>query len=234
MRTAPRPVAALLAALVVAALAGCAGGPSEAEVLAWNGFALIRQSENAADTSLKPESVREYVLGAAGAAAARYDGADAVLAGHFTGAQRVPDGTSGTERIVATFAVDASLYGPYSGSVDIDVGLAPEGVDVASAMRGAGNLVVFLVVTPSGLRLADGAYAIAVSARDGRLTMPLVDPGEQAAYLDGVRDVADVKALLIAGGLDHGGVLDPGSDIGNDGVSDTEQDLIDRANDLAG
>lgn len=57
--------------------------------------------------------------------------------------------------------------------------------------------------------------------------MPLVEVTSRRSYLGAVVDVADIKALLIAGAYDPGGVL-------NGGVSGPQQNLIDKAKSLGG
>jgi hypothetical protein len=118
--------------------------------------------------------------------------------------------------------------GQETGEVVIDIGDAAPDVDMDKAVRGAGNAVVFLVNDDGTWRLSDGLYAISPTDKEGRLSMPLVSFDARATYLTGVIDVVDIKALLIAGAHDPGGILDDG------GVSDTQQDLIDKANDLSG
>jgi hypothetical protein len=231
MRGPIRTVLALVIASTALALAGCGGGgPSDDEVAAWGDFALYRQGQHIAAPVQGPRSVKEYVLGATGAYAARYDGAGSILTGKFTGAETTTDAATGKTDVLATFSIHKPVMGQLTGSVDIDIGDAAPGVDMDKAVRGAGDAVVFLVNDGGTWRLADGLYAISPTDKDGRLSMPLVDLDARGTYLSGVADVVDIKALLIAGAHDPGGVLDGG----NSGVNDTQQDLIDKANDLAG
>jgi hypothetical protein len=230
MRNPVRPALALAIASTAVALAGCGGGPSSDEVAAWEEFALYRQGQHVAEPVQGPRSVKEYVLGATGAYAARYEGADSILTGKFTGAVTTTDPASGQTEVVAIFLIHAPVMGQLTGSVDIVVGDAAPGVDMDAAVRGAGNAVVFLVDDGGSWRLADGLYSICPTDKDGRLSMPLVELDARSAYLSGVIDVADVSALLIAAAHDPGGILDGG----NSGVNDPQQNLIDKANDLAG
>jgi hypothetical protein len=230
MRSPLRPALALVIALTAVALAGCGGGPSSDEVAAWGDFSLYRQSQHLAQPVQGPRSVKEYVLGATGANAATYEGADSILTGKFTGAVMTTDPASGIAEVVATFSIHQPVMGALTGSVDVNIGDAAPGVDMDAAVRGAGNGVVFLVDDGGSWRLADGLYSICPTDKEGRLSMPLVEPGARGGYLSGVVDVVDISALLIAGAHDPGGILDGG----DSGVSDTQQDLIDKANDLAG
>jgi hypothetical protein len=182
-----------------------------------------------------PRSVKEYVLGATGAYAPRYAGADSILTGKFTGAETRVDPATGTSHVWATFSIHAPVMGQLTGTAVIDIGDAAPGVDMDKAVRGAGNAVVFLVDDGGTWRLSDGLYTICPTDKDGRLSMPLVDLDSRASYLAGVVDVADITGLLIAGAHDPGGVLDGGVlDGGNDGINGAQQSLIDKANDLSG
>ncbi len=230
MRGFVRTALALVIASTALGLSACGGGPSADEVAAWQDFAQYRQVQHLAAPVQGPQSVKEYVLGATGAYAARYDGADSILTGKFTGAETTTDPATGQTAVLATFSIHKPVMGQMTGSVDIDIGDAAPGVDMDNAVRGAGNAVVFLVNDGGSWRLADGLYSICPAGKDGRLSMPLVEFDARGAYLSGVVDVVDISALLIAGAHDPGGVLDGG----DTGVSDTEQSLIDKANDLAG
>ena len=222
-------------ASTVVALAGCASGPSSDELAAWREFSRYRQEQHLSEPVKGPRSVKEYVLGATDAYAASYEGADSILTGKFTGAVTTIDPASGSTEAVATFSIHAPVMGQLTGSVDVNIGNAPPGVDMDAAVRGAGNAVVFLVDDGGSWRLADGLYSICPTDKDGRLSMPLVEIDARPAYLSGVTDVADITALLIAGAHDPGGILDGGlGDGGDSGVNDTQQDLIDKANDLSG
>lgn len=230
MRSPVRAVLALVIAATAVGLAGCGGGPSTEEVAAWGDFSLYRQQQHVSEPVQGPRSVKEYVLGATGPYAARYDGADSILTGKFTGAVTITDPASGQTDVVASFSIHAPVMGQLTGSVAVNIGNAPPGVDVDAAVRGAGNAVVFLVDDGGVWRLADGLYSICPTDKDGRLSMPLVELDARSGYLSGVIDVADISALLIAGAHDPGGILDGG----DPGVNDTQQDLIDKANDLSG
>ncbi len=225
-----RAALALVTAAGVLALAACGSGPSADETAAWQDFSQYRQEQHSATPVQGPRSVKEYVLGAAGGYASRYDGADSILAGKFTGAKTTTDLATGKTDVFATFSIHQPVMGQLTGSVGIHIGDAAPGVDMDSAVRGAGNAVVFLVNDGGIWRLSDGLYSICPTDKDGRLSIPLVSVDAQSAYLSGVIDVVDIQALLIAGAHDPGGILDGG----NSGVNDTQQDLIDRANDLAG
>lgn len=230
MRGFLRAALALVLASSTLALAACGGGPSSDEVAAWDAFALYRQGQHHDVPVQGPRSVKEYVLGATGAYASRYSGADSILTGKFTGAQTQVDPATGTTDVWATFSIHAPVMGQVTGTVVIDIGDAAPGVDMDKAVRGAGNAVVFLVDDGGTWRLSDGLYAICPSDKDGRLSMPLVDLDARTAYLAGVRDVADITGLLIAGAHDPGGVLGGG----DGGVNGPQQGLIDKANEIAG
>ena len=235
MRNLLRAALALAMASTVVALAGCTSGPSSDELAAWRELSRYRQEQHLSEPVTGPRSVKEYVLGATGAYAASYEGADSILTGKFTGAVPTVDPASGQTDAVATFSIHAPVMGQLTGSVDVNIGNAPPGVDMDAAVRGAGNAVVFLVDDDGSWRLADGLYSICPTDTDGRLSMPLVEFDARPAYLSGVTDVADITALLIAGAHDPGGILDGGLvDGGDSGVNDTQQDLIDKANDLSG
>jgi hypothetical protein len=230
MKLAVRAILAVLAASTAVALAACGGGPSSDEVAAWGEFSLYRQGQHISEPVQGPRSVKEYVLGATGADAATYGGADSILTGKFTGAVTTTNPASGVAEVVATFSIHKPVMGDLTGSVDVNIGDAAPGVDMDAAVRGAGNAVVFLVEDGGSWRLSDGLYSICPTDKEGRLSIPLVEPSARGGYLSGVIDVVDITALLIAGAHDPGGILDGG----DSGMSDTQQDLIDKANDLAG
>jgi hypothetical protein len=229
MRGLVRTVLALVVVSATLALSACGGGPSSDEVSAWAAFSAYRQGQHHDTPVQGPRSVKEYALGATGAYASRYSGADSILTGKFTGAETRVDPATGATDVWATFSIHAPVMGQVTGTVVIDIGDAPPGVDVDKAVRGAGNAVVFLVDDRGTWRLSDGLYAICPADKDGRLSMPLVDLAARGAYLAGITDVADVQALLIAGAHDPGGVLN-----GGDGVNGPQQSLIDKTNDLGG
>jgi hypothetical protein len=230
MRGLTRAILALVVVSATLALSACGGGPSTDEVAAWTAFSAYRQGQHHDTPVQGPRSVKEYVLGATGAYKSRYAGADSILTGKFTGAVTTSDPATGKSNVMATFSIHAPVMGQLTGTVAIDIGDAAPGVDMDKAARGAGNAVVFLVDDGGTWRLSDGLYAICPTDKDGRLSMPLVNLDARTAYLAGISDVADVKALLIAGAHDPGGVLNGG----NGGVSDPQQSLIDKANELAG
>jgi hypothetical protein len=174
--------------------------------------------------------VKEYVLGATGAYAASYEGADSILTGEFTGAVTTTDPATGDTEVIATFSINAPVMGTLAGSVDVNIGEPAPGVDMDAAVRGAGNAVVFLVDDGGTWRLADGRYSICPTDEDGRLSMPLVEVDARGDYLSGVIEVLDIKALLIAKAHDPGGIIDGGSS----GMGDPQQGPIDKAHDLAG
>ncbi len=218
-------IVAAVATAAVLALAACSKAPSSDEIAAWRDFAQYRQSQHAATPVAGPRSVKEYVLGAAPPYATRYKGADSILTGKFTGATTVLDPETGTSEVMATFSIHKPVMGRLTGEVVVDIGDAPPGVDMDKAVRGAGDAVIFLVDDGGVWKLSDGLYAICPVYQEGRLSMPLVDPGARGDYLASVTDVADVQALLIAGAHDPGGVLDGG-------VNDQQQKAIDKATDL--
>ncbi len=215
-----------LTALVALALAACSSGPSGDEIAAWKKFAHDRQDEHAQSDYAGPHSVREYVLGADDGSG--FDGADGIYTGWFLSASEDKN-DDGVTHVYAVFHVDGSIRGKATGDITVDIGLAPQAeVDVDAAVRGAGTAVVFLTRDHGDLRLAEQGFSIATTDKEGRLSMPLVSGGQEALYLSGVTDVADVAALAIAGKLDKTGQL------GDDGISDSEQSAIDKANQIAG
>jgi hypothetical protein len=222
-----RAAVGLLVLSATLALSACSGGPAPDEVAAWNAFALYRQGQHHTTPVLGPRSIKEYVLGATGAHASKYKGADSILAGKFTGAITGSDPATGATDVLATFSIHSPVQGQVTGTVVIDIGDAAPGVDMNKAVRGAGNAVVFLTNDAGAWKLSDGLYAICPTDKDGRLSMPLVDLNARTAYLSGLVDVADIRALLIAGAHDPGGVL-------NGGVSGPQQNLIDKAKSLGG
>ncbi len=230
MRGLTRAILALVVASATLALSACGGGPSTDEVAAWAAFSAYRQGQHHDTPVQGPRSVKEYVLGATGAYASKYKGADSILTGKFTGAETRLDPATGATDVWATFSIHKPVMGQVTGKVVIDIGDAPPGVDVDKAVRGAGNGVVFLVDDGGTWRLSDGLYAICPAGKDGRLSMPLVEFDARAAYLSGLIDVVDIQALLIAGAHDPGGILNGG----DGGVNGPQQSLIDKANELAG
>ncbi len=230
MRGQLRALTALVVVSTTLALSACGGGPSTDEVAAWTAFSAYRQAQHRDNPVQGPRSVKEYVLGATGAYASRYSGADSILTGKFTGAETRVDPATGATDVMATFSIHKPVMGQLTGKVVIDIGDAPPGVDVDKAVRGAGNGVVFLVDDGGTWRLSDGLYAICPTDKEGRLSMPLVEFDARGSYLSGLTDVGDVLALLIAGAHDPGGILNGG----DAGINDTEQNLIDKANNLGG
>lgn len=219
-----RAALALVAVAAATALAGCGGGPSEEQVAQFDAFAHGRQQQYGDFTGQRPESIKEYVLGDPDSSGShKYEGPDAIFAGHFTDASSTLT-EDGDFSIVGTFHIDTPVYGNGAGS-DIDVLVGPE-VDAVDdwgdALVGAGNCVVFLRKTDDGWYLADYGWAIALSDKEGKLSMPLVPADLESQYLAGVIDVADIEALLIAGDLDKGDVL-------SGTQSDAIQDALDTA-----
>ncbi|MCJ7826832.1 MAG: hypothetical protein MUP36_01125, partial [Demequinaceae bacterium] len=137
--------------------------------------------------------------------------------------------------LVGQFKLHQSLKGTVPSTFDVNLGTAHGSFLVALAARGAGDVVLFLVfdAATGEWALVDGKYALAQSD-GGDLSMPLVPGAQQPQYMSGIVDVADIQAMIIAGNLDPNGSLTGGlDDLGNDGISGTQQDLIDQANDLA-
>lgn len=145
MRRLVRAPLGLVVVSATLALSACSGGPSADEVAAWNAFALYRQGQHHATLVAGPRSIQEYVLGANGAYASKYKGAESILAGTFTGAVTGSDPATGPTDVMATFSIHAPVMGQLAGTVVIDIGDAAPGVDMNKAVRGAGNAVVFLV-----------------------------------------------------------------------------------------
>ena len=240
MSAAPAPFARrwrapLAAAAVVLAVlvAGCgllgAAPPTAEEAAAWQKFAQERSLDHSQEAALPLTSVQQYVLGTTATA-----GADAVQGGRFTEA-RTELGADGQLHVIGTFDIESSIRGSLDGVIEIDVGVAPRVPNPTSILRGAGPCVVYLSATDDGWALVDGEYAITPTGENGRLSAPLVGSAE-GDYLSGVSDLADITALVLADGVDGGGVLIPDAPAGpNDsGTTGGQQDAIDRANDLAG
>lgn len=229
-----RHAAARLAAVAVALTASAcsllgAAPPTEEEAAAWRKFTQERSLEHADEASLPLASVQQYVLGTTATA-----GADAVQGGRFTGA-RTELAADGQAHVIGTFDIESSIRGNLDGVIDIDVGPVPRVPNPTNILRGAGPCVVYLRSTSEGWALVDGAYAITPTGENGRLSAPLVGTAEDE-YLAGVVDLADITALVLAGGVDRGGVLIPDAPGGpNDsGTTGGQQGAIDKANDLAG
>jgi hypothetical protein len=220
-----------LALAATAILAGCSTGPSAEERAEFDRFAIDRQAEYPANVPMTmPTSIKEIVLGGDGLVTADY-----IVAGAFTDGRLEPP-PAGTDdptahTFIATFKLHDSLKGTVPQSFDVDLGLVHEALLAKSAAVGAGDVVLFLTidVDTGDWVLADGGWSLALSDA-GALSMPLVPRSLEVQYLTGVHEVADIAALLIAGNLDPNGTLtddDPG-------MSDTEQSLIDKANEIAG
>lgn len=225
-----RWVAAVVIVVTAATVASCSKGPSSAEVQAFNDFALERQMDYpAALPGTVPTSIREYVLGSTATIPA-----DAVVSGAFTDAHTVVDPSEIDPTVVtliAEFTVHKSLVGNLPATFEVNLGSVHGTYDVADAVRGAGDVVIFIKMDSATGQwvLADGRWAIAQSTGSGVVSMPLVPNLQQGSYLAGITDVADIEGLLIAASLDPNGTL---TDLGNDGITDSQQDLIDKANDL--
>ena len=217
-----------LAVVLVTGVAACSRGPSEEERIEFDQFAIERQSGYpSAMSPTVPTSIQEYILGGEGVTAAAY-----VVAGSFTGGRALPapEGTADPSAVtvIGEFRLHKSLRGEVPSTFDVNLGTSAGDFDVDAALRGAGDVVLFLSYesASSGWVLVDGKYALAQSD-EGGLSMPFVPGPMGAQYLTGVLDVADVEALIIAGDVAPEGGLD---DIGSD--PNDYQDLIDQANDL--
>ena len=221
-------VRAALAASALLTLAGCGGGgPSDSEVQAFQSLALERQAGYVTPGQCVPVTVQQYVLGVCGKA-----GAEEILTGAFRDAEtrEIIASTDPTaHNLIATFEVHEPARGSLVGDVEVNLGVVRGDFDPADAMRGAGDVVIFLTREASTGEwvLADGLYAVAQVDGTGRLSMPFVPSGSRSAYLTGVIDVADVLALVVAS------QYDPVQNGGNGGITDSQQDLIDKANEIA-
>ncbi|MBN2176745.1 MAG: hypothetical protein JW722_03710 [Demequinaceae bacterium] len=230
-----RAIAGVVVIGLALVCAGCGGGPSAEEKEAFDLFALERQNEYPAVFAPSvPTSIKDYVLGGTGITTADY-----IVAGAFTGAtiEPAPPGSmdSSAFTLVGQFKLHESLKGTVPATFDVNLGTAHGTYSVDSVVRGAGDIVLFLGYDAASDEwvLVDGSYALAQSD-GGDLSMPLVPRSEESEYMTGVVDLADIRAMLIAGAYDPNGSLNGGlDDLGDGGVSDTQQDLIDRANDLA-
>ncbi len=218
-----------LAVMLVAGVTACSSGPSEEERIEFNQLAIERQVGYPSVMSPSvPTSIQQYVLGGQGIAAADY-----IVAGSFVGGRAAPAPEGNPDpsafAIVGEFRLHTSLRGTVPSTFDVNLGAATGDFDVTAAVKGAGDVVLFLSYdrASGGWVLVDGKYALAQSD-GGDLSMPLVPASMESQYMRGVIDVADVEAMIIAGDVAPEGGLD---DIGNDAPNDY-QDLIDQANDL--
>ena len=222
----------VLAALV---LTGCSGGPSTEERAEFDRFAVERQGDYPpAFAPGAPTSIMEYVMGGSGITQADY-----IVSGAFTGATTVGPDPSASDptalTLIGQFTLHQSLRGNVPSSFDVNLGTVTGALLVSLVARGAGDVVLFLEFDSATDEwvLVDGGWALARSD-EGMLDMPLVPASMEAQYLSGVTDVADIQAMIIAANLDPNGSLNGGlDDLGNDGLNDTQQDLIDQANDTA-
>jgi hypothetical protein len=230
-----RVVAGAVVAVFALVCSGCGGGPSAEEKEAFSLFAQERQAEYpAAFPPSVPTSIKDYVLGGTGITTADY-----IVSGAFTGGttEPAPPGSADSSAVtlIGHFKLHESLKGTVPSTFDVNLGTAQGTYSADSAVRGAGDVVLFLTYdAASGVWvLVDGQFALAQSD-GGNLSMPLVPGAEQSRYMTGVVDLADVWAMLIAGAYDPNDSLTGGlDDLGDGGVTDTQQDLIDQANDLA-
>lgn len=218
--------------MVTLALVGCSGGPSQEEKTEFDRLALERQvGYPAVVTSGTPTSIKDYVMGGPGITAAGY-----IVTGAFTGATSAPSESEASGfTLIGVFKLHESIKGTVPSTFDVDLGTVGASILASSAVRGAGDVVLFLVFDTETGRwsLVDDGYALAQSD-GGILSMPFVPPAKEGQYLSGISDVGDIQAMAIAANLDPNGSLNGGlDDLGNDGMSDTQQDLIDQANDLA-
>lgn len=222
----------VLAALVL--LAGCSGGPSGEEKAEFDRFALERQGDYPpAFTPGTPTSIKEYVIGVSGS-----NQADYIVAGAFTGATTIgPDPAASDPTaytVIGQFKLHQSLRGEVPSTFDVDLGTVNGTILIALAARGAGDVVLFLDFDAASgdWVLVDGGWALAQSD-GGTLSMPLIPESQRSQYMMGVVNAGDIESMIIAAKLDPNGSLNGGlGDLGNDGLTDTEQDLIDQANDL--
>ncbi len=228
----------VMVVVIVAAFAlvatGCSGGPSQAEKAEFDRLALERQADYPVVIAPGvPTSIKEYVMGGPG-----ITNADYIVTGAFTGATVVSPDAGASDlsafTLIGQFKLHESIKGAVPSTFDVDLGMVEASLLASSAVRGAGDVVLFLSFDAKTGEwvLVDGGYALAQSD-GGRLSMPFVPGAKEGQYLSGASDVADVQAMAIAFNLDPNGSLNGGLDnLGNDGVSGTQQDLIDRANDL--
>jgi hypothetical protein len=220
--------------LVALVLAGCSGGPSTEERSEFDRFALERMGDYPPTfTPDTPTSIKEYVMGGSGITQADY-----IVAGAFTGATTVGPNPSASDpsayTLIGQFKLHQSLRGNVPSTFDVDLGTVRGTLLIALAARGAGDVVLFLDfdATTEEWELVDGGWALAQSD-GGALSMPLVPASKEAQYLSGVTDVSDIESMIIAANIDPNGSVNGGlDDLGNEGLTGTEQDLIDQANDI--
>ncbi len=214
---------------------GCSTGPSGEEIEQFNRLAAERQSDFPAAFPVSvPTSIREYVLGGVGVTPA-----EVIVTGSFTDGQKLLpqagalDMTAST--LIGTFQVHKYIRGNAGTSFEVNLGSVHGAFLAADALRGADNLVLFLKRDPASGQwvLVDGGWAVAQSDRNGNISMPFIPVGQESAYTAGVVDVGDIEGMVIAGNLDPNGSLNGTLDnLGNDGMTGTQNDLIDQANDL--
>lgn len=228
-----RVSATIMTVLLIAGGTACSSGPSEHERAEFQKLVLERQGGYPTVVVLSvPTSVKEYVLGGGGMATADY-----IVAGSFTGGRLVPASEGSADSTLSTligeFRLHQSLRGSVPSEFDVDLGTTKGGFVASTAMKGAGDVVLFLRFDASedAWALIDDQYALAQSD-GGTLSMPLVPASMESQYLSGVIDVADIEAMIIAGNYDPNGSLTGElDDLGNEGTGQY-QDLIDQANDL--
>lgn len=229
-------VTAMVAAMaLVLVAAGCSGGPSKNERDEFQKLVVERQEAYPLIMLPSvPTSIQEYVLGGQGIARADY-----IVSGSFTGGRLLSgpaDTNLGTSILYGDFRLHKSLKGTVPSEFEVNLGTTSGGFDASDAMRGAGDVVLFLSfdAVTGEWSLVDDQYALARSD-GGSLSMPFVPASMESQYLTGVVDVADVEALVIAGNLDPNGTLTGETDTTGGGVGgpDNYQDMIDEAYEIA-
>jgi hypothetical protein len=228
----------IAAEIVVVALAmvmaGCSGGPNQEEKAEFDRFAIERQADYPlAFASSVPTSIKEYVMGASGITQADY-----IVTGAFFDATTVAPEPGASDpsafSLIGQFRLHQSIRGTVPSTFDVNLGTVRPSILASSTARGAGDVVLFLKYDAASgdWALVDGGFALAQSD-GGALSMPLVPESKSRQYLEGITDVADIQAMIIAANLDPNGSLNGGlDDLGNDGVNDTQNDLIDQANEI--
>jgi len=229
-------LATVMVAVAMLALAACSGGPTVEEKAEFARFAVERQADYpAAVLASFPVSIKDYALGRKGVEPAEY-----IVTGAFKDGDMLPPGSDPKDptafTVIGHFVLHKSMKGNVPSTFDVDLGDVHQVYLAKNIVRGLGDCVLFLNYDATNDRyvLVDGKYAVAQSDK-GDLSMPLVPGAKQPVYMAGIVDTADVQGMLIAGGLDKHGTLNGGTDnLGNDGTTDTEQNLIDKANNSGG
>jgi hypothetical protein len=225
----------LLVVISAWVFSGCSTGPSAAEIEEFDRLAIERQTDlPAAFPASVPTSIAEYVLGGPGIAPA-----ELIVTGSFTDGQKLLpqadaiDATAFT--LIGTFQVHKVMRGDIGTSFDVNLGEVHGAFLADDALRGADNLVLFLRKDRVSGQwvLVDGGWALIQSDQDGIVSMPFIPANLEYDYTAGVVDVGDIEGMVIAGGLDPNGSLNGTlQDLGNDGMTGSQNDLIDQANDL--